>query len=110
MDQSPDFAGRPAGVHLARRVGPAHGSWIGPACRSRVAGEGGPWARGVGGLQELRRKPGGDEAVWKNASMWAGAFGGARVGKPRWLNILPITAGASMDGTGDDLPNTWTII
>jgi hypothetical protein len=31
-----------------------------------------------------------------NASRWAGAFGGARVGNPRWARILAITAGASM--------------
>jgi len=31
-----------------------------------------------------------------NTSRWAGAFGGARLGKPRWVRILMITEGSSI--------------
>ena len=44
----------------------------------------------------LNRNPGGEEAVCRNASSRAGVRGGARVGKPRWLKILMITAGSSI--------------
>src|SRR5215510_12811188 len=34
--------------------------------------------------------------VWNRSTRRAGARGGARVGRPRWLRILTITGGSSM--------------
>ena len=56
---------------------------------------------GQGGVlaQELNRKRlafACYQAVCKNSSIRAGDRGGARVGKPRWVRILTITAGSSM--------------
>ena len=38
----------------------------------------------------------GPQIVWNRSTRRAGARGGARVGKPRWLRILMITGGSSM--------------
>ena len=58
----------------------------------------GSWENAQRGVpaQELNRNPVGDEAVCRNSARRAGAWGGARVSNPRWLSILPITAGSSM--------------
>jgi len=50
---------------------------------------------------------GGIRLFCKNASRRAGAFGGARVGKPRWLNSLMITAGSSMAARMVNEPPHW---
>ncbi len=63
--------------------------------------------RGSVRLQELNRHRGWDEAVWKNASMRAGARGGARVGKPRCVRILMMTAGSSMAARMVKGPPHW---
>ena len=36
------------------------------------------------------------QIVWNRSNRCAGARGGARVGRPRWLRILTITGGSSM--------------
>src|SRR5499433_94909 len=36
------------------------------------------------------------QIVWNRSTRRAGARGGARVGRPRWLRILMITGGSSM--------------
>ena len=41
------------------------------------------------------------QIVWNRSTRRAGARGGARVGRPRWLRILMITGGSSIGG--DDL-------
>ena len=38
----------------------------------------------------------GSQVVWNRSNRCAGARGGARVGRPRWLRILKITGGSSM--------------
>ena len=38
------------------------------------------------------------QIVWNRSTRRAGARGGARVGRPRWLRILTITGGSSMRG------------
>ena len=38
----------------------------------------------------------GSQAVWNKSTRCAGARGGARVGRPRWLRILTITGGSSI--------------
>ena len=38
----------------------------------------------------------GPQIVWNRSTRRAGARGGARVGRPRWLRILMITGGSSM--------------
>ena len=38
----------------------------------------------------------GPQIVWNRSTRRAGARGGARVGRPRWLRILSITGGSSM--------------
>ena len=47
------------------------------------------------------------QIVWNRSTRRAGARGGARVGRPRWLRILMITGGSSMAALrgqdGDDL-------
>src|ERR1700739_4251543 len=51
----------------------------------------------------------GSQTVWNRSKRCAGARGGARAGRPRWLRILTITGGSSMAAlrrrlrTGDDL-------
>ena len=45
---------------------------------------------GVGNRSSTR------QAVWNKSNRCAGARGGARVGRPRWLRILTITGGSSM--------------
>src|SRR5262249_58284488 len=39
------------------------------------------------------------QIVWNRSTRWAGARGGARVGRRRWLRILSITGG-SLGGGG----------
>ena len=36
------------------------------------------------------------QIIWNRSILRAGARGGARVGRPRWLRILSITGGSSM--------------
>src|SRR2546428_5964356 len=36
------------------------------------------------------------QIIWNRSTRRAGARGGARVGRPRWLRILTITGGSSM--------------
>ena len=50
----------------------------------------------VGPGSEASRIGSGDQAAWNRASGRTGERGGARVGKPRWVKILAITAGSSM--------------
>ena len=38
----------------------------------------------------------GSQIVWNRSIRRAGARGGARVGRPRWVRILTITGGSSM--------------
>jgi hypothetical protein len=38
----------------------------------------------------------GSQVVWNRSNRCAGARGGARVGRPRWLRILTITGGSSI--------------
>src|SRR5262249_3398582 len=38
----------------------------------------------------------GSQVVWNRSTRRAGARGGARVGRPRWLRILSITGGSSI--------------
>src|SRR5215813_5840430 len=38
----------------------------------------------------------GSQVVWNRSNRCAGARGGARVGRPRWVRILTITGGSSM--------------
>ena len=40
------------------------------------------------------------QIVWNKSNRCAGARGGARVGRPRWLRILTITGGSSMAEVG----------
>ena len=55
----------------------------------------------------------GPQIVWNRSTRRAGARGGARVGRPRWLRILMITGGSSMsvraEGTGDDLQSAAAV-
>ena len=67
-------------------------------------------ALGKGELSALGTEPesgGGDEAVCKNASKRAGAFGGARLGKPRCVRILRITADSSIAARMVKGPPHW---
>jgi hypothetical protein len=50
----------------------------------------------VGSGSEASRSGSGDQVAWNRASGRTGERGGARVGKPRWVRILAITAGSSM--------------
>src|SRR5215470_15995044 len=38
----------------------------------------------------------GSQVVWNRSNRCAGARGGARVGRPRWVRILTITGGSSI--------------
>src|SRR5215469_833214 len=38
----------------------------------------------------------GSQVVWNRSNRCAGARGGARVGRPRWVRILTITGGSSL--------------
>ena len=55
------------------------------------------------------------QIVWNRSTRRAGARGGARVGRPRWLRILMITGGSSMAAlrrrlrTGDDLQSAAAV-
>jgi len=40
----------------------------------------------------------GSQVVWNRSNRCAGARGGARVGRPRWVRILTITGGSSIAG------------
>ena len=57
----------------------------------------------------------GSQAVWNKSNRCAGARGGARVGRPRWLRILTITGGSSIAAlrrrlrTGDDLQSAAAV-
>ena len=64
----------------------------------------------VGSGSEASRIGSGDQAAWNRASGRTGKRGGARVGKPRWVRILAITAGSStaaMSFIGRKLPDRW---
>ena len=47
------------------------------------------------------------QIVWNRSTRRAGARGGARVGRPRWLRILTITGGSSIGG--DDLQSAAAV-
>ncbi|HBP90276.1 MAG TPA: hypothetical protein DD706_21605, partial [Nitrospiraceae bacterium] len=101
--QSPDLAVRKARVH------PVSGGLTGPlfqiepACGSIVACGRGRCAKGEWSVQKLNRKPGGDEAVCKNASRRAWAFGGAWVGEPRCVRSFVAMESAGITLVKGDL-------
>ena len=58
-------------------------------------------------VRAANRNAGGDEAVCRNASRRAGVRGGARLGKPRCVSILLITAGSSIAARMVNGPPHW---